>query len=288
MESINIQVDLVWVAITFYVAATCLYLIGIIFKKDKLVSRASTIGSVGYIPQTIALLLRWVETGHFPYWGTYEVYSNYVWAIMSLYLFAKLLNRKLAITGAVIFPISFFMAGMALTGSKEIQDIPGTYLTYWLGIHIFFAQMAYGSGLIAAIFGVLYLRQSKDKQDATEGKKSNWMPKPAVADEYSYRFTILAFICMSIMIGAGAVWGYKAWGRYWGWDPIETWSLVCWFAYGTILHLRATMGWRGSKAAWVTIAAIFLVVFSYFVLPSLYGTVHEHLEVGLLVYRGVA
>lgn len=288
MGILNAQVILIWGAITFYVAATCLYLVGIIFKKDKLVNWAGIVGIVGYIPQTAAIILRWIETGHYPYWGTYEVYSNYSWALVSIFIVCKLLNRRLSIAGLVIFPLAFFMAGMALTGSKEIQDIPGTYLTYWLGIHIFFAQMAYGSGLIAAVFGLFYLGRSKDKSASAGEHQPKWLPKPKVADEYSYRFTILSFICMSIMIGSGAVWGYKAWGRYWGWDPIETWSLVCWFIYGIILHLRTTMGWRGSKAAWVTIAAFVLIIFAYFVTPILYGTVHEHLEVGLLVYKGVA
>lgn len=277
MYSINLQVILIWIAITFYVVSTCLYLFGIIMKKDSLVRKAPIAGLVGYLPQTVAIVLRWIETGHFPYWGTYEVFSAYSWGTVTIFLGAKLLNRKLSIAGVVVFPLAFFMAGMALTGSKEIQEIPGTFLTYWLVIHIIFANLAAAAGLIAATFSGFYLINKKKKAAGGAVYQPKWMPNPEQADQDAYRWSILAFICMSIMIGSGSVWAYSAWGRYWGWDPIETWSLISWFIYAILLHLRSTLGWRGSKSAWLTIAALFIVVFSYFLIPFIYGTVHEHL-----------
>jgi ABC-type transport system involved in cytochrome c biogenesis permease subunit len=79
---------------------------------------------------------------------------------------------------------------------------------------------------------------------------------------------------MGIMIASGAIWAYKSWGRYWGWDPIETWSLICWLAYGAYLHLRIN-GLRGKAAAWLCFVVIIVAVFSFFGAPYLYPTIHD-------------
>ncbi|ADG82284.1 cytochrome c biogenesis protein CcsA [Thermincola potens] len=278
MDAIKVQVILFWAAVTVYVAATCLNLIAIIFRKPNLTNFSPCLAVIGFLPHTAGIILRWMQTGHFPYWGKYEVFNSYAWAFILLYLVLFLIKRELKVTGTVLFPVAFFMIGIALTGSKETTEIPSTFLTYWLGVHVAFAKLAYGSGLISAFFGGLYLwRAGKSNTDSGEDVPG-WVPSLDFCDFYTYRFAVFAFICMSIMIGAGAVWAYKAWGRYWGWDPVETWSLVSWFVYGTLLHLRVTMGWRGKRGAWLSIIAVFIVLFSYFGMPLIYDTVHEHLE----------
>lgn len=274
MDLIKLQVILLWIAVTCYVLGTCVDLGRIIFQKEGWKNLPHRLAMIGFVPQTVAIILRWVETGHFPYWGTYEVYNSYSWAIIGLYLFVVALRPKLKILSVIFLPITFFSIGFALTGSTEIKEIPSSFLTYWLGIHIFFAKLAYGSGLVAGVFGGLYLMRSKSGNE----RKAAWLPSIETADYYCYRFAGFAFVSMSLMIGAGAIWAHKAWGRYWGWDPVETWSLVSWFMYGIFLHLRVTMGWKGKRTAWLAIVAVLIIIFAYFGLPLLYDTVHEHLE----------
>jgi ABC-type transport system involved in cytochrome c biogenesis permease subunit len=66
------------------------------------------------------------------------------------------------------------------------------------------------------------------------------------------------------MIASGAIWAHGLWGRYWGWDPVETWSLISWLTYGLNLHLRVSLGWRGRRAAWLAIGSLFGVIFLFF------------------------
>lgn len=76
------------------------------------------------------------------------------------------------------------------------------------------------------------------------------------------------------MIVAGAIWANEAWGRYWAWDPIETWSLMTWLAYAAYLHSRLTLGWRGRRSAWFAVLALPLVVFTLVGVPLAYNSIH--------------
>jgi cytochrome c-type biogenesis protein CcsB len=103
-------------------------------------------------------------------------------------------------------------------------------------------------------------------------------PEPRVLDELGYQLILLGFLFLSVGIITGAVWANSAWGRYWGWDPKETWSLVTWFIYATLLHARMMRGWQGRRIAFLSMIGFAAVLFTYFgvnLLPGLhsYGTV---------------
>ncbi len=278
MNALEIQIVLFWGAVTAYIAATCLDLVAVVFKKAKLIQIGHKITLIGFIPHTAGIILRWVETGHFPYWGRYEVLNSYSWALVALYVIGAQWKPNLRVVGTGCFPVAFFMTGMALTGSTEVKSVPSSFMTYWLGVHIAFAKLAYGSGLFSAVFGALYLRKRRKVQIDRNNTSSGTGMALETMDYYCYRFAVFAFITLSVMIAAGAVWANKAWGRYWGWDPVETWSLVSWFVYALILHLRSTMGWRGRRAAWLSVIALVVIILAFFGMPLLYDTYHEHLQ----------
>lgn len=233
----------------------------------------------GFIPETVGFILRWVQTGHFPYWGKYEAYNSFAWAIILFYLLLMLWKPKFKKLGTILLPTAFFLIGNAIiTGTTEVKTIPESFLTYWLGVHIAFAKLAFGSALISAYFGLVYIiKERKALNNQPENAYTRRVASLESADYYAYRFAVFAFITLSIMIGAGSIWAYKAWGRYWGWDPVETWSLICWMIYGIILHLRVTMGWRGRKASWLSVIAVPVVIFAFFGMSLIYNTVHEYL-----------
>lgn len=99
-------------------------------------------------------------------------------------------------------------------------------------------------------------------------------PEPAILDELGYQMTLFGFLFLSIGIISGAVWANSAWGRYWGWDPKETWSLITWFIYATLLHARLMRGWRGKRIAYLSLVGFAAVIFTYFgvnLLPGLHS-----------------
>ncbi len=99
-------------------------------------------------------------------------------------------------------------------------------------------------------------------------------PQPRVLDEIGYQLILLGFLFLSVGIITGAVWANSAWGRYWGWDPKETWSLITWFVYATLLHARMMRGWHGKRIAFLSIIGFAAVLFTYFgvnLLPGLHS-----------------
>jgi cytochrome c-type biogenesis protein CcsB len=99
-------------------------------------------------------------------------------------------------------------------------------------------------------------------------------PQPRVLDELGYQMVLFGFLFLSVGIITGAVWANSAWGRYWGWDPKETWSLITWFIYATVLHARMMRGWRGQRIAYLSMVGFAAMLFTYFgvnLLPGLHS-----------------
>ncbi len=99
-------------------------------------------------------------------------------------------------------------------------------------------------------------------------------PAADILDELNYQLIIFGFLFLSVGIISGAVWANSAWGRYWGWDPKETWSLITWFVYATLLHAKMMRGWQGRRIAFLSIVGFAAVVFTYFgvnLLPGLHS-----------------
>ena len=100
------------------------------------------------------------------------------------------------------------------------------------------------------------------------------LPDSPVLDLNAYRFAGFGFIFWAIGMLAGSIWAYKSWGRYWGWDPVETWSLITWLIFGIYLHLRRSFRWSGSKAAWFFFLCFFMSLIASFVTSHMGSSIH--------------
>jgi cytochrome c-type biogenesis protein CcsB len=141
----------------------------------------------------------------------------------------------------------------------------------WLVIHVIAAIISGGvfllSNVIAGAF--LYL----DSMERRGGRKpwAKRLPELETLDQLSYRLVAFVFPLWTFSVIAGAIWAESAWGRYWGWDPKETWAFITWVAYAAYLHARVTIGWRGRRAAWLCLFAGSTFLFNY-VYVNVWGT----------------
>lgn len=101
------------------------------------------------------------------------------------------------------------------------------------------------------------------------------LPSLEVMEDLQFQYTVFGFIASAIMIGAGSIWASKLWGSYWSWDPVETWSLLSWLLYGTIIHLKLIFKWGGRRVAWMLVFAIITVVISFWGVNFITETVHS-------------
>jgi ABC-type transport system involved in cytochrome c biogenesis permease subunit len=122
----------------------------------------------------------------------------------------------------------------------------------WLQIHVLTAAVAYGAFGVAAGLGLMQLVGGGKSQ--IECHEIDLVTGRAIA---------LGFPWLTLSILTGAIWAQKAWGRYWGWDPKETWALVTWLWYLLIMHVRPLRRWRGRRLAALTVAGFGVVLFTF-------------------------
>lgn len=250
---------LFWIAVWLYGFAFTGYLYGFVFRKERWINRGWLLILGAFHAQTISIAIRWNLTGHFPVQGTYENSMLGAWFIGMLFITLKLWQKKLDIIGLLITPVILMMMGHGVMESAELQPLAPPYKSNWLWFHVFFAWIAYGAFCVAAGLGGMYLLKvwKGDKEILAR------LPEADIIIETTLKIIMFGFIALTVEVGAGAIWAHGLWGRYWGWDPIETWSLITWLIYGAYIHLGVTMGWRGKRMAWLAIAALAAVFITF-------------------------
>jgi len=264
---------LMWAAVTAYTLSAILFVFGTVFKSDKVLNVGLWVAMAGLVPHAVAIGVRWVAVGHGPYLGFYEVVSSYAFASVAALGVIAWMRPKLKLVGVLLMPVAVLMLGGAMLAPKSPLEITAKLASYWLTIHVAFAKLSYMSFIAAFALALLFLwreRRGEFKEDSMLSR----LPSQAAVDDLSFRFIGVGFIFLSIMIVAGAIWANEAWGRYWGWDPIETWSLISWIVYAGYLHVRLTLGWQGRKAAWYAAAALPIVLFTLIGVPVIYQSIH--------------
>jgi cytochrome c-type biogenesis protein CcsB len=205
-----------------------------------------------------------------PWSNMYGFASAGAFAVASSYLI--LLTRQrvrwlgLAVTFAVV--VTMGLAGTVLYTAAGPLQAP--LRSYWLSIHVSAAIISSGVLTVGSSAAAMYLiRLRYDARTAagrTPGLASvgRMFPAPEVLDRTAYRVLAFAFPIWTFAIIAGAIWAESAWGRYWGWDPKETWAFITWVIYAGYLHARSTAGWRGKRAAWIAIVGFAAFLFNFF------------------------
>jgi cytochrome c-type biogenesis protein CcsB len=264
-----VEIVLMWIALTFYVVGTAMFVGGVVFEREKWTRRAVVASAIGLLPQTISMALRWIRIGHGPYLGYYELTSTLTFFTVLLLVGMAWRYPKTSSAGIVIMPVALLLIGAAMTAPKGGLDVSPTLASYWLFIHVVFSDLAFGAFVASFGLAVAYVIRARSGEGRWAHRLSR-LPDQETLDRLSGRFVIAGFLFWGIMVASGAIWANEAWGRYWGWDPIETWSLVVWIIYAVYLHLRLTLRWRGEKLAWYAIIAMPAALFCLAGIPFLY------------------
>jgi cytochrome c-type biogenesis protein CcsB len=178
------------------------------------------------------------------------------------------------IIGAFAIPLAFLAiayASLSPNINDKIQPLIPALKSNWLIAHVVTCFIGYAAFAIA--FGVSIMYIIKGGTIREEGVLSR-LPDNKVLDELTYQLIMFGFLFLTGGIITGAVWANSAWGRYWGWDPKETWSLITWFVYSTLIHARMMRGWHGKRIAFLSILGFMAVIFTYFgvnLLPGLHS-----------------
>jgi cytochrome c-type biogenesis protein CcsB len=249
----RIEALLLWPGMFGYAAVIIMYLLATIFRRERLEGRAWYLFIISLLFQTASIIYRWYVSGRAPVMVSYEHYQLGSWFIGFATILVGYFYRQLRIASMGSAAVMLIMLGVGMNTYSEMDPMRPPFRSNWLFIHIGFAWFAWGCFVVAAILAGAYLLKGEGR---AHGRILNRFPSREVMDELMVKMILFGFICQGLMIIAGAIWAHQLWGRYWGWDPIETWSLVCWLTYGLVLHLRLMMNWRGAKMAVMVILAL--------------------------------
>lgn len=247
---------------TYGVAMLCnlAYLINL---KRPLARAAGWLFSVGLGVHLVWLFTRTYEAGHLPVTNLHESLSFFALAVIGVYL-VILIKFKESILGAFISPVALALMILAASHSPALGPILPILRSYWLPFHTIFSF--FGNALFALAFsaGAIYLIQERQVKKKKLGGIYHRLPPLEVLDEINYYCLTFGFPLLTLGIISGAIWAQNAWGRYWSWDPRQTWALITWCLYAALLHGRLTAGWRGKRAAVFALFGFGVVIFSYF------------------------
>lgn len=263
----------VWVSIVALALATAGTIIGVFFARRRSIIAADAATLLAVASLGAMLGDRWLRSGHGPALGFFEVAAGLVFVMLALVwaLVFRVPGTRVALLA--VLPISLLVLGGSLLASQRTDAVGGTLASFWLAIHVLFANLAFGcyaaSFALAAAFLVHHSHLAERFSSVLER-----LPSEEELDGLTYRFVGAGFVFQTVMIVSGAIWANQAWGRYWGWDPIETWSLIAWAIYALYLHLTLTLEWRGRRAAWVAVAALPVSLFSLLGVPIVYHSIH--------------
>jgi cytochrome c-type biogenesis protein CcsB len=249
--------------------------------------RAGNIGMsltwLGTLLLGLGILFRGLSAGRVPIGNMYEFSLAAGFAVSLTYCLMSI-SRDLRWLGLFISIPVLLDLGLALTVlyTESAQLVPALN-SYWLAIHVSAAVVCIGAFTMGAALSGLYLVAQAAEDRVSTGRKpgrssafAQRIPSADRLDLMSYRIHAFMFPIWTFAVIAGAIWAEAAWGRYWGWDPKETWAFITWVIYAAYLHARATAGWRGKKAAYVALAGYATILFNYFVVNIFVQGLHSY------------
>ncbi len=259
------------VAMLIYIAASVGYMIFALTGNKFVHMVGMGIAALAFTAHSAAVTSRIIEAGRPPLTNTYETLLLFSW-LLTLLTFWWQGRYEIQVLGAFTFPLVFLsLAAASLPQiSSEIQPLLPALKSNWLLAHVLTCFVAYAAFAVAFATAVMHLALG------WLSKKQLRLSKAELFENITYRAIALGYPLLTVGIVTGAVWANTCWGRYWGWDPKETWSLITWIIYSVCLHLRYAAGWKGRWATWAAIVGFISVLFTYLGVNYLLSGLHSY------------
>jgi cytochrome c-type biogenesis protein CcsB len=275
------------------------------FGRRDAGARARTAGRIavaltvaGWVAHVASVVTRGFAAHRVP-WGNMYEFSSMV-SLVAVTVFLVLLTRQpVRFLGAfVMAPVVLYLGLAGTVLYADAGPLVPALNSYWIKIHVVAAITASGAFMVSGVVTALYLVKERwERRNAFSlgpgaaaavevGTEPTapvrqrglvaWLPSSASLDRLTYRVIAFAFPVWTFAIIAGAIWAEGAWSRYWGWDPKETWSFITWLAYAAYLHARATAGWRGRRAAVLSLIGFGCLMVDYYLVNTVITGLHSY------------
>jgi cytochrome c-type biogenesis protein CcsB len=287
------------VTIWLYLGAMVLSFGYLAARRELLWTLARIVAIAGASANLLSIVARGIAAGRVP-WGNMFEYSTVLafLVVVGTLVFVEGVARIKTLTGFALMFSVLTLAVAALFFPVEPSPLQPALNSYWIKIHVVAAITGSSLFAIGGIATILFLVKDRSERRALAVRRERApapimggavdvdaphdllpdpegagvaaaprrgiLPTAAVLDRIAYRAIAFAFPIWTFAVIAGAIWAQEAWGRYWGWDPKETWSFVTWTIFAGYLHSRSTAGWKGRRAAWIAVVGFVSLLITYY------------------------
>lgn len=245
--------------------------------RDERAGRiAVSLTVLGVMLHGAAVLTRGLSVHRVPWGNMYEFTLALTFAAVAAYL-VMLARQRIRFLGLFVLLPVLLALGIAI----KYLYVPASPLmpalqSYWIAIHVSALVIASGVFMVSGTCAILYLFSEREERRGTETWASRYLPSAATLDKVTYRGIAFGFPVWTFGVIAGSLWADDAWGKYWQWDPKETWSFIVWVVFAGYLHARATAGWRGRRAAILALVGLGALLFNFFGVNILVPGMHSY------------
>ena len=231
----------------FYLLATAAYLVFFFSEKAAIRKNARLLFVLAFALHGITIIARYFEAGYTPITTRHETVSFFAWSLGCGYL--------------------------SFCWRYEVKNL-GAFVSLLVLSLMTMAAFAYGFFALAGIGGLMYLLQERTIKRKRFGLFYSRLPSLETLDKLNHHCLSVGFPLLTLGMITGSLWAKQALGSYWHWDPKETWTLITWLLYAGLIHQRFTVGWRGRQAAWLSIAALVVALFTYWGVSVFFAGYH--------------
>jgi len=251
---------------------------------DRFGRLAVAVTLLGALIHISSVAIRAAAVDTVPWSNVYEFAS--VAGLLGVLAFLALIWRVPQIRhvgGIILAPVIIVMFLAGTVWYSQAETLVPALQSYWLAIHVTAAASSEGILLTSSVLTMLYLVRRRYDTRTAAGQPIHYptalaahLPAPDTLDKVAYRAAAFAFPIYTFGVIAGAIWAEAAWGRYWGWDPKETWAFIAWVIYAAYLHARATAGWKHRAAAWINLTGFAAMTFNFFIVNIVISGLHSY------------
>jgi cytochrome c-type biogenesis protein CcsB len=253
-----------------------------IMRAGAWVRAAMALSAVAVLSQATAVTTRGFAVHRAP-WGNMYEFVTALTCFAAIFFLGVMIRYRAWALGVFVMGSVVVILGLAetLIYTAAGQLVPALQ-SYWLSIHVTAMTISTGIFFVSTVLGVVYLVVDRYNQRVAAGKAEpgngivERLPSIEQLDRLAYRTIVFGFPIWTFGVMAGAIWADEAWGRYWGWDPVETWAFITWVIYAAFLHARATAGWRGRRAHYVQLLGFASLAFNILVVQVFFAGLHSY------------
>ncbi len=246
-------------------------------RVDLLGRLAVGVTVVAFAMHVLAVVTRGIAADRAPWGNMYEFVTASLMFAVSVYLVGVWKGGARWLGLGVTLLAAVGLGASVTVFYVDVAPLVPALHSVWFIIHIVAAAISGAAFNVGAIASVLYLvRKKAESSGAPVRGYLAKLPSAAKLDVFAYRLHAFAFPLWTFTVAAGAIWAQYAWGRFWNWDPKETWSFVTWVIYAAYLHARATAGWKGAPAAIIAIIGVVSFWFNFVGVNLLFTGLHSY------------